>query len=359
MNTNKEMNIAQLIIHTYLEYKQTGNVNNNNFKHLSGQVERFIINRYIQKGIYDKGDVLNDCLMQIHMLIINRSDILESCSSDNQENQKRVQSYFNKIVVGIFQKSDKDFLKDEASALIAAVKETLNSLLEEKVIFNIENKSLYQKNAGINNIEKFDGYDAVIPYTHLRHAFNTNNRKAPIDRIKLKEFIKNIFTELENYCFSFSDILRIVSQNTDLTISSYIEIYDSDDENNYSKYAVENLPSAEPDQMVLSENSDLSDVLLDRFIQLYDDYDEQLTLAAILFLRIKAEMSFVEIAGLLKEAFGKDIKKSTVELKLKSTIKQLNIAEIIRIDDPSLGEIISGFVSRLAEKYSIEKYLGD
>ncbi len=360
MNKPSDINIARLLIRIHSNYKLAGKFENKLFKELSIQLDRFIFNKSYDKTSSDLDDLKNEILAEIIILMQKENSVFSECSEETPDNEKRIQAYITKIHSEKASKNIDSLLRDETVHLQSAIKQELNNLeAEGKIKSKVKSReNIYQKTEG--DFQRYDLTDMVFPFTSLRKHRESRKNSAIIDRKLLRDLLESIINIPENYCFSFSDIMGIIINNTDMALSKYIyldqPLTQESDEDNSINYT---LPDDSEDHLSKLERNNLAEILVKRFVKANPDPYKRRIYAAMLFFRLTNALGFVEISEMLESVFGLKISKSTVEARIKDSLLKIITNDIEEQASSDLSEVLSDFVRMLSVECKLDEYLGD
>lgn len=250
-------------------------------------------------------------------LVINfgrgKNEVFES----GEEN--RIIAYILKTLQSIIKVKNKGQLEQNNKVIFDLVKKLCDELYNEgKISVKVSKKEKLYYNPDNDINQKYDG-QKVISIEIPKSLYKNNS----FNRVEIKKALMQIF--LENYYFSISDLVRILSGNSDLEIFQRENIADINEKGDNIDYVVDTIEvkNFERGEQVADDKineifeDDSINMLMKKLGTKYKKADKLKEDLFILYLYYEHKIGFVNIS---KIYFDNDISKSTVELRLKSLL---------------------------------------
>lgn len=350
MAKSKE-NIAGLIRDLYI--KQSS-FSESEFKELRTQLSRYT-SFYIKRQVFEKDS--DDLIKDITDLTILK--VLESFQNDeidfweqnekaSSESDKKINAYIYQIIKGSYRESKDKIATKESTNLYESIELICDKFTLDKYLNKINNKyfALYPQ-------LKCSYYFNDLAGSISRHYINLRRGKDQLDHKKLKEYIEYIFSELENYCFTISDLTRLVSSNSNYGI--FIETKTIDPTDNVksgstgdSRDNIKHISGKKLQDELEDLDKNIIRKWLCRFREIYDE-DERLENALILVF-FANDITYIQIESYLEKNNIAKISKSTVKNRIDNLLQKIGF-HTIKNEGEDKSKYLKYFLKELEKKF--------
>jgi len=277
------------------------------------------------------------------------NDFWKETEAETEENNKKINSYIYVMIREAYRNIKDNVADGESDLLYKAAEKICKELTEEGFLKQMENGQFALVSFN-NYIENYDG-------SMRKYYVNLRRGKEQLDHTQLKEFIKFLFEELENYCFTVSILTRLVSQNSNLgsfleTRVNRNEIIDPDKSNE------------KENSIILSTNDEKDSIIvntiilkwINKFKRIYDE-DERLENALILVF-FWNDFTLVKTAEFLKEKKLADISKSTIKNRIDNSLLKIDFFNA-KIEKEERKSYMQYFIQTLINEFIPEEFISD
>gem|GEM_PF-3224857 len=287
------------------------------------------------------------------------SKILESLNKDiwkntiirSNENDKRINSYIYTIIKESYRDISDKSARKESEQLYQSVKKITKSLVQSGFLNKNENE-YFTKSPNIKCTDYSFNYSYNRYYIDLRRG-----EKGQLDQKKLKDFIQSVFDDdnLENLCFSISDLTKLISENSNYGV--FIE-------KRVNRFEVStDTDDGIADNSVILESSENSDNLINKtlvnkwlikFKKIWDE-DEIQTIGIMIVLFFSYNYTYKKIKDFLNRENISDISSlQTIKNKIDKSILDVCFNEL-KDDRESMKLHLEFFLKKLEKDYVSEE----
>ncbi len=267
-------------------------------------------------------DIVSNTVLIIYKSIESqKSDFWKNLSSKANE---QVTAYIYQIMRTSSNKS-KDIIDKKESRIVNAISKNLSKLEKEGVIIKIEKHFAV---SGVKFCKEFYNGSISLPYQSLRRG------QTMLDHTVLLEYMKIVIERLGNKCFSKSDMIHLIRENTDEFGSSIIESEEID------------IPSKDSD----TKDSNLIEEMLLKFNNCFSE-SERIERALIFVCKLFYQFTLMEIKEILMSYTSwnsSSLQSISNAMKDVSNCIGLNRASD---DNTERSKLFNEFVTRLSQIY--------
>jgi len=324
-------NIADLVRGIVLENDHSDKTNGSLYEQIKLICLDFLLKTNYRFGDRDSqaqelaSDVYEKFILNLHL------PFWQEVSAKNDENDKRIKGYFYTLVSRSYNKNFGIVQNQNTNFLYSAVSDACKQLVEEKAITEFQNYYKFSTSEGCKNYY----------YGQIKGIYcNIRKGEEYLDHDVLRWFIVQILEDMEETCFTLSDITRIVSENSNFgnytTPEHRKPLYSYSEEQ--EQWGLDEIIDSESSDVMLNE--DILSSWLNDFKTIYRTKEKRLQAALIVILYFKHDFTLHEISdALVENKIG----------AMKSTVKN-------RIDRTILG---IGFKKNDYQEHEIEHYLAE
>lgn len=343
------MNIAELLKEILVKKNTSSEIVDEFYAQLLNLCIDYLKRKGFSKDVYNtaediRGEVIDSILES------KDNSFWKNNLNKDPLNIKLINSYIYTFIKAGFRKINGSLDNGESDLLYKATGVIFTKLTEEGYLNQIEN--VYYSKSPAKVCKEYYNDSLSAYYADIRRG----SKKEQLDHSLLKEFIKVIFSELENYCFTISDMTRAVSQN-----SNYGNMVESRiDGHEMSNF---DLSSKESNSIILTSKEEIvvvHDRVVNKWIGKYKniyDEDERLENALILILFFN-DFTLVNIKSFLSAKKLANISKSTVKNRIDSVLKNIGFFEIEKSGNEK-KHYLNLFLQKLVSEFIPDKYIDD
>ena len=322
-------NIANLVRKIALESDFSDKTNGGLYEQIKLICFDFLLKTNYRYGNQDShakelaSDVYEKFIINLHL------PMWQEVSIKNDENDKRIIGYFYTLVSRSYNKNFSVIQNQNSNFLYSAVSDACKQLTKEKSISDYKNYYKFSQTEGCKNY--YNGQIKGI-YCNIRKG------EESLDHELLRWFIVQILEDMEETCFTLSDITKIVSENSNFgnytTPEHRKPLYNYSEES--EEWKLDEIIDSESSNVI--PNDDVLNSWLIDFRTIYRTNEKRLQAALIMILYFEHDFTLNEISDVLAE---------NNLAAMKSTVKN-------RIDRTILG---IGFNKYDYQEHEIEHYL--
>lgn len=290
-----------------------------------------------------RGEVITNILKSAE------NEFWKETEAETVENNKKINSYIYVMIREAYRNIKDNVANGESDLLYKAAEKICKELTVEGFL-NQKGNDQFALVSFNNCIEIYDG-------SMRKYYVNLRRGKEQLDHDCLKEFIKFLIEELENYCFTVSILTRLVSQNSNF--GSFLEtrvyrneIIDPDKSNNKENSII--LSSIDEMDSIVINNIIIK--WINRFKKIYDE-DERLENALILVF-FWNDVTLIKTADYLKEKKLANISKSTIKNRIDNSLLKIDFFNA-KIEKEERKSYMHYFIQTLINEFIPEEYIFD
>lgn len=260
------------------------------------------------------------------------------------ENDKKINSYVYTMVKECYRNLKDNFADGESIILFSAIGEVCKELKDEGFLKRT-NDEYYVKFSN-SSFVFYNNEKLILPKSDINLRRGAKGEQ--LSHEALKEYIRFLFEELENYCFNLSDLTKVVSQNSNFGHEK--KQMDIDDPDNYINLK----GSGDENDIIINDR--IIECWISKFIKSCKP-KQKLENALILVFKFNG-ITLEKTSEYLTLKKITDVSKSTIDNRLKNLLEKIGFTEISKNEKEKMNYLMY-FLDELKNEFIPEEYIED